>query len=74
MEKVFCHFGYNDYMPFTTPYDLSMILMKNQRIMRDEIRYSQIIDSFIYLGSATRPNSFAVSKVSQFVLDLRDDH
>lgn len=51
-----------------------MIPMKNQRIMRDEIRYSQTIDSFIYLGSATRPNTFVVSKVSQFVLNMRDDH
>jgi hypothetical protein len=43
--------------------------------MRDQLRYSQIIGSLIYLASATRPDiSFVVSKVSRFVSKPGDDH
>jgi hypothetical protein len=43
--------------------------------MRDQLRYSQIIGSLMYLASATRPDiSFAVSKLSRFVSNPGDDH
>jgi hypothetical protein len=43
--------------------------------MRDQLRYSQIIDSLMYLASAMRPDiSFAVSKLSRFVSNPGDDH
>jgi hypothetical protein len=49
VEKVLSHFGYKD----------------NKRIGRDQLRYSQIIGSLMYLASVTRPDiSFAVSKLS----------
>jgi hypothetical protein len=52
-----------------------MILKKNKRIVRDQLTYSQIIDSLMYLDSATRPDiSFAVSKLSRFVSNPGDDH
>ena len=35
----------SDYKPVSTPYDASLILRKNKRIMRDQLRYSQIIRS-----------------------------
>ena len=39
------------------------------------MRYSQIIGSLMYLASATRPDiSFAVCKLSRFVLNPGDDH
>jgi hypothetical protein len=39
------------------------------------LRYSQIIDSLMYLASAVRPNIlFVVSKLSQFVSNPGDDH
>jgi hypothetical protein len=75
VEKVLNRFGYSDYKPVSTPYDASLILRKNKRIMRDQLRYSQIIGSLIYLASATRPDiSFAVSKLSRFVSNPGDDH
>jgi hypothetical protein len=50
-------------------------LKKNRRISRDQLRYSQIIGSLMYLASATRPDiSFAVSKLSRFDSNLGDDH
>src|SRR5438876_11451373 len=68
VEKVLSRFGYSDCKTAPTPYDSSVILRKNQRITRDQLRYSQIIGSLMYLASATRPDiSFAVCKLSRFV-------
>ena len=57
VEKVLSRFGYSDYTPAPTPYDPSVLLRKNHRIARDQLRYSQIISSLMYLASATRPVS-----------------
>jgi hypothetical protein len=52
-----------------------MILKKNKRIMRYQLRYSQIVGSLMYLASATRPDiSFTVSKLSRFISNPGDDH
>ena len=75
VEKVLSRFGYSDYTPAPTPYDLSVLLRKNRRIARDQLRYSQIVGSLIYLASATSPDvSFAVSKLSRFISNLGDNH
>jgi hypothetical protein len=45
------------------------------RIARDQLRYSQIIGSLMYLAITTRPDiSFAVSKLSQFMSNPGDNH
>nr|CAD41546.2 OSJNBb0091E11.16 [Oryza sativa Japonica Group] len=68
VDKVLSRFGYSDCKPAPTPYNSSVLLRKNRRIERDQLRYSQIIGSLMYLASATRPDiSFAVSKLSRFV-------
>jgi hypothetical protein len=75
VENVLSRFGYSDYKPVSTPYDASLIFRKNKRIMRDHVRYSQIIGSLMYLASATRPDIlFAVSKLSRCVSNPGDDH
>jgi hypothetical protein len=75
MEKVLSCFGYRECEPAPTPYDPSKLLKKNRRISRDQLRYSQIIGSLMYLTSATRPDiSFAASKLSRFVSNPGDDH
>ena len=75
VEKVLSRFGYSNHKPVSTPYDASLILRKDKRIMRDQLRYSQIIRSLMYLASATRPDiSFAVGKLSRFVSNPGDDH
>jgi hypothetical protein len=75
VEMVLSRFGYKDSKPSPTPYDLSLVLQKNKRIGRDQLRYSQMIRSLMYLASATRPGiSFAVSKLSQFTSNPGDDH
>ena len=75
VEKVLSRFGFKDNKPAPTPYDPSLILRKNKRIGRDQLRYSQIIGSLMYLASATRPDiSFAVSKLSRFTSNPGNDH
>ena len=75
VEKVLNRFGYSECMPCPTPYFPSVLLRKNRRIARDQLRYSQIVGSLMYLASATWPDiSFAVSKLSRFVLNPRDTH
>jgi hypothetical protein len=75
VEKVLNRYDYSECSPALTPYDPSMSLRKNQRIARDQLRYSQIICSIMYLASATRPDiSYAVSKLSRFVSNPGEDH
>ncbi|KAK1561446.1 hypothetical protein QYE76_008287 [Lolium multiflorum] len=75
VEKILSRFGYSDCKSSPTPYDPSVIIRKNKRIARDQLRYSQIIGSLMYLASATRPDiSFAVSKLSRFVSRPGDVH
>jgi hypothetical protein len=74
-KEFLSQFGYSDCKPTPTPYDASMILKKNKRIMRDQLRYSQIIGSLTYLTSVTRPDiSIVMRKLSRFVSNLGDDH
>jgi hypothetical protein len=75
VEKVLSHFGYMDSKPSPTPYDPSMTLRKNKNDTRDQLRYSQIVGSLMYLASATTPDiSFAVSKLSRYMSNPGDDH
>ncbi|WVZ55766.1 hypothetical protein U9M48_006388 [Paspalum notatum var. saurae] len=68
VEKVLSRFGYIDSKPSPNPYDPSVTLRKNKRIDLNQLKYSQIIGSLMYLASATRPDiSFAVSKLSRFM-------
>jgi hypothetical protein len=75
VEKVLSRFGYSECSPAPSPYDPSVSLRKNRRIARDQLRYSQIIGSLMYLASATRPDiSYVVSKLSRFVSNPGEDH
>jgi hypothetical protein len=75
VEKILSRFGYNNSKTTPTPYDASLVLRKNLRIMVDQLRYSQIIGSLMYLASATRPDiAYAVSKLSRFVSNPGSEH
>jgi hypothetical protein len=64
-----------DSKPTPTPYDPSVTLRKNKKIARDQLRYSQIIGSLMYLASVIRPYiSFAVCKLSRYMSNLGDNH
>jgi hypothetical protein len=71
VEMVLSHYIYKDSKPSPTPYDPSLVLQKNKRIFRDkrigrdQLRYSQMIRTLMYLASATRLDIlFAMSKLS----------
>jgi hypothetical protein len=75
VEKMLSRFGYNNSKTAPTPYDASLVMRKNLRIMVDQLRYSQIIGSLMYLASATRPDiAYAVSKLSRFVSNPGSEH
>jgi hypothetical protein len=70
VENILIRFGYNNCRSSPTPYP-SMLVRKNQgdpKDAKDQLRYSQIIGSLMYLASTTKPDiSFVVSKLSRFV-------
>jgi hypothetical protein len=75
VEKILSRFGFIDGKSSPTPYDPSVILRKNKNEPTDQLRYSQIVGSLIYLASATRPDiSFVVSKLSRFMSNPGIDH
>ena len=75
VEKVLSRFGYSDCKISPTPYDPSVRIQKFKGIAVDQLRYSQIIGSLMYLASATRPDiMFAVCKLSRFVSNPGDVH
>ena len=75
VEKILICFGYVHSKPSPTHYNPSVILRKNKKIARNQLRYSQIIGSLMYLASATRPGiSFAVSKLSRLMSNLDTNH
>jgi hypothetical protein len=75
VEKILSRFGFIDSKSSPTPYDPSVILRKNKNRPTDQLRYSQIVGSLMYLASATRPDiSFAMSKLSRFMSNLGIDH
>jgi hypothetical protein len=68
VEKALSWFGFMDSKPSPTPYDHSVTLRKNKKIARDQLRYSQIIGSLMYLASVTKPDiSFVVCKLSRYM-------
>jgi hypothetical protein len=75
VDKVLSRFGYMDNKPSPTPYDPSVTLGKKKNDTKDQLRYSQIVGSLMYLSSATRPDiSFAVSKLSRYMSNQGDYH
>lgn len=75
VEKILSRFGYSDCKNSQTPYDPSVPIRKFKGTTIDQLRFSQIIGSLMYLASATRPDiAFAVSKLSRFVANPGDVH
>nr|ABB47727.2 retrotransposon protein, putative, Ty1-copia subclass [Oryza sativa Japonica Group] len=67
VEKILNRFGYIDSKPSPTPYDASLLLRKNKRIARNQLEYSQIIGSLMYLASAmSHPEVFLPSQIVNY--------
>lgn len=70
-----CRFRDSCYTSVSSSYDANLTLMKNKRIIRNQLRYSQVIGSLMYLASSMRLDiAFPVTKLSQFISNLGDDH
>jgi hypothetical protein len=75
VEKVLNHFGHMDCKPVTTPYDPSYTLSKHEGEPVNQLLYSQIIGSLMYLSSATRPDiSYAVCRLARYSASPGDRH
>jgi hypothetical protein len=75
VENILSHFGYSDCKPSPSPYDPSLKLHKNRGKGIDQLRYSQIIGSHMYLtGSIRLDISFATSKLSRFTSNPGNAH
>jgi hypothetical protein len=74
-EKILSQFGFEECKISPTTYDASIKLHKFKGEGKDQLRYSQIIGSLMYLDDAMRPDIFhAVSTLSRFTSNLGDDH
>ena len=68
-------FGMLDCKHVAMLYDQSTKLKKNVGHGKDQLKYSQVIGSLMYLASATRSNiSYAVCRLSCYTSKLVDDH
>jgi hypothetical protein len=75
VENILNCFGFSDSKASLTPYDPSLKLHKNRGQGINQLRYSQIIGSLMYLAGATMPDIlFAVNKLSKFTSNPRSDH
>jgi hypothetical protein len=75
VENILSRFGYSDCKPSPIPYDPSVKLHKNRGNGIDQLWYSQIIGSLMYLAGATRPDiSFATSKLRRFTSNPGNAH
>jgi hypothetical protein len=75
VDKVLTRFGMIDCKPVATPYDPNAKLKKNVGHGKDQLKYSQVIGSLMYLASATRPDiSYAVCRLSRYTSNPGDDH
>jgi hypothetical protein len=54
VENILNRFGFSDSKDFPTPFDPSLKLRKNRGLGINQLRYSQIIGSLMYLVGATR--------------------
>jgi hypothetical protein len=74
-EKILSRFGLEECKISPTPYDANIKLCKFEGEGKDQLRFSQIIMSLMYLAGAMRPDiSYAMSKLSRFTSNPGDDH
>jgi hypothetical protein len=75
VDNILNRFGFLDSKASPMPHDSRLKLHKNKGQGINQLRYSQIIGSLMYLAGATRPDiSFAINKLSRFTFNLGSDH
>ncbi|KAM3291915.1 hypothetical protein P3S67_020204 [Capsicum chacoense] len=67
IEKVLKRFGHFDDKTAPTPFDPSIKLVRNSDDILDQLTYSQIVGSLMYVMHCTRPDiGYAVGTLSKF--------
>ncbi|KAM3220466.1 hypothetical protein P3L10_024997 [Capsicum annuum] len=67
IEKVLKRFGHFDDKTAPTPFDSSIKLVRNSDDILDQLTYSQIVGSLMYVMHCTRPDiDYAVGTLSKF--------
>ncbi|KAI3755705.1 hypothetical protein L1987_55511 [Smallanthus sonchifolius] len=75
VDKILEKFNSNDSNVARTPIDTSQHLAKNRGEPVNQLEYSRIIDSLMYLMSCTRPDlAYAVSKLSRYTSNPSSIH
>ena len=75
IEKILKWFNQYDDSPIKTPIDLNLHLAKNNGAAIDQLEYSRIIGSLMYVMNCTRPDIvYAVNKLSRFTNNPGKDH
>ncbi|MEE4247441.1 MAG: reverse transcriptase domain-containing protein [Kangiellaceae bacterium] len=75
VEKVLSKFGMTDCRPRLTPCDQNLQFTNDDRAIIDVTLYREMIGSFIYLMTCTRPDiCWIVTKLSQFLAKPTSEH
>ena len=75
IEKILKRFNQYDDSPIKTPVDLNQHLAKNNGPAINQLEYSRIIGSLMYVMNSTRPDiAYAVNKLSRFTNNPGKDH
>ena len=75
IEKLLNKFNFLKIREYTTPYDSSITLVKNDARSIEQLKYASAIGSLMYAMHCTRPDiAYAVSKLSRFTHNPSVDH
>ncbi|KAI5350435.1 hypothetical protein L3X38_003326 [Prunus dulcis] len=75
IEKMLKKFNYFECKPTPTPYDPNVHLKKNQGEPFSQLKYSQIIDSLLYIANKTRPDiAYAVGRLNRYTHNPSKEH
>jgi len=75
IEKLLRKFGYYEFKPVSTPYDVNSKLMKNRGESISQPQYAQIIGSLLHLMSFSRPDiAYAVGRLSRYTQCPNQEH
>ena len=67
IEKMIKKFGYSNLKSVSTPFDPSFHLKKNLGDPINQLKYSQIIGSLLYVANRTRPDiAYAIGRLSRY--------
>ena len=67
IERMLHKFDFYNTKLISTPYDSSIVLMKNTSEPVSQLKYSQLIGSLLYIYNGIRPNiSYVIGRLSRY--------